>query len=310
MATTIFPVASSSSGGPSAYSATIPATTQKYKLVQAFTPGAYTITTSPTSSQATVNFYTASSVTSDVVTVNGSVTYLLATSSLGAYVQTSSGSDVVVTFTLVANSLTPGNISGTLDTITTSSTYNQTGQLYVLAFGGGGGGSGNGSTYGGAGGGSGYQTGKIVYANGPTTVTIGAGGNGGGYSGNAGGTTNFGNLVSASGGGGANASWGGGGAGNGCTISSPPGNGDYGATASAIIASVITNGTTGGGGGRDGNSNASLAVGAGSGIGTGGNGGPNGNSGTGYASGGGGCSYSGSAGAGRQGVVYVLRGIS
>ena len=310
MASNVFPVAVASSGSsPNAYSATIPLTNQKYNVVQAFSPGAYTITTSPSSSQATVNFYNATGVTADTVTVSGTVTYLLATASQGAYIQTNTGSDVVVTITLVAGSLTPSTLSGTLDTITASGTYNQTGKLYVLAFGGGGGAGGYQSTYGSGGGGSGYQTAKIVYANTATTVTLGAGGTSNSYNGNAGGTTNFGNLVSASGGGGGNGPNGGGGAGNGSNSSTPPGNGSFGPNASAIIASVITNATTGGGGGGYGNG---AFVGAGSGIGTGGSGTNNGNGGnaTGYAAGGGGGGYNGAGGTGTQGIIYVLRGIS
>jgi hypothetical protein len=311
MATTVFPVAvASSSSSPNAYSATIPLTNQKYNVVQSFSPGAYTITTSPSSSQATVNFYNSTSVTADTVTISGTVTYLLSSAATGAYIQTSGDPAVVVTITLVAGSLTPSTLSGTLDTITTTSTYNQTGKLYVLAFGGGGSAGGYQSTYGSGGGGSGYQTAKIVYANGPTSITIGAGGTTNGQNGNSGGTTNFGNLVSASGGGGASGPNAGGGAGNGSNSSTPPGNGSFGPNASAIIASVITNSTTGGGGGGYGNG---AFAGAGSGIGTGGSGSNNaqGGNATGYAAGGGGGGYSSAGGGtGSQGIVYVLRGIS
>lgn len=317
MAQSVFPEVTASSSGPNAYAATIPAASTKYKLVQSFLAGAYTITTSPNTSQATVTFYNATSTQTDTTTVSGTVTYNLSTAATGAFVSIDAGTNTVVTITLVANSLPPGTPSGTLDTITATGNYNQTGLLYVLAIGGGGAGSVsiNGQNSCGGGGGSGYGTPQIVIANTTTAVTVGAGG---ASSGATGGTTNFGNLVSAAGGQGGQTnvsqvtavrSTGGGSGGSGQL--------QMNGAASPVYAIPLTNGTTGGGGGG-GMSNAGGA-GAGSGIGTGGNGGNQGtpgNTGTGYGSGGGGSggnqntgTAASTAGLGRQGVIYVLRGI-
>lgn len=313
MASTVFPLPVASTG-PNAYAATVPASGTKYKLAQAFSTGAYSITTSPNTSQATVTFYDATTTQTDTTTVSGTVTYNLASAAIGAYVSIDTGTNVVVTITLVANALSTGVPSGTLDTITTTSTYNQTGLLYVLALGGGGGGGNpaNGQNTAGGGGAAGYGVAKIVIANAATSVTIGAGGNAGG---GAGGTTNFGNLVSAAGGAG--------GDGNGGSAVGGASGGNYTSNAgknggtTPIFAIPITNGTTGGGG-SGGPAGAGVGVGGGSGIGTGGTGAiGNGvvTAANGYASGGGGgggnsnTGVTSSGGAGRQGVVYVLRGI-
>lgn len=298
MASTIFPIASTSTG-PNSWAFTCTAALTKYKPTQTFATGVYTMTTSPSSSQATVTFYNGTSIIYETTTVSGTVTFNLGTAATGVYLSTDTGSSVVVSISLTANSLSGTSLSGTLDTVTSTSTYNQTGQLYVVAYGGGGSGGCGSNTdgNGGSGGGGGNLTGKILYTNTATSVTIGTGGTAtnGQANGLAGGTTNFGNLVSATG-------------------------GYAGVTRTnslnepAITANhpSVQSGTNGGGG--SGNGNYGTGNGTGSGVGTGGNGGNGngaGNAGTGYGAGGGGGGKGnpgGNSGAGSPGVVYVLRG--
>ena len=280
MAVSVFPIPSSSgSSGPFAYAASIPAATTKYKHTQAFAAGVYTITSSPTYA-ATVTFYDATSLIVETVTVSGTITINLATPATYVIISVVTGA-CTVSISLTANSLVSTSLSGTLDTITTTGNYNQTGPLYVLCFGGGASGSvgNNGGHIGGKGGG---QTASLVYTNAATLVTLGA----------SNGTTTFGNLVTATSGG------------TGAANSGP-------AAVSTAIQPQIINATTGGGGTTgnfNGNTFNSPTNGAVGNIGTGGAG-SNGNGGnaTGYASGGGG-SLGGTAGAGSPGIVYVLRG--
>ena len=339
------PVASTT---PNAKSYTVPAALTKYRVVQTFTPAIYTITTSPTTSQATIQFYDSSNTIGSTSTISGTITYNLASTANAFYINLDAGSGTIVTLTPVASALSGTTLSGTLDTITTTSTYNQTGQLFVGAFGGGGGGASGGTNQisgynaaggGGGGGGSGFWSSGIYFVNTSTSISIGASGNGGAKGlnpGNAGGTTNFGNLVSAAGGNGGNVvagqgGGGGGGAGAGGSTSSAYNNstpGGNGAPSITVNPELTGNSTTGGGagGGNSWNSGGNNGgTGGGSGIGTGGNGGNwgensntanAGNAGTGYASGGGGGGASradvlggGAGAAGRPGVVYVLRGI-
>lgn len=205
---------------------------------------------------------------------------------------------------------------GTVDTITTTSTYNQTGLLYVVAFGGGAGGStgfnpnqGNGP----GGGGSGGVSSSFSYVNAAQSITIGNGGN----SGQAGGGTSFGNVLSVNGGESSGNSSGGGGGGAG-------GSGGVNSASAGGVSTVsfksVGNYTTGGGGGGTGSSGDNNIVGGAGGvgnIGTGGQGGGKNNqgtSGTGFASGGGAggiqvwANVVNAAGSGRPGIVYVLRG--
>jgi hypothetical protein len=322
----IFPEPSTSSINADSY--TVPTASKQYKVVKNFDAAVYTVTTSPNTSEATVQFDTGSSF-EQTVTVSGTVTYNLASSASSAILTTNTGSNVVVTITKVAAALSGAEASGTLDTITSTGTYNQTGKLYVLAVGGGGGGGADWAPHAsGGGGGAGAIAHGVFYVNTSTSVTIGSAGNGGTTpygdgGGNSGGTTNFGNLLSAAGGnspishtgpqgntpgvGQTGASFGGGGG------TAPSGN----AVANPRL--TIGPGTNGGGGGGGLVSNSrNASVGAGSGIGTGGTGSNwsegNGGNANGYGAGGGGAG-GGNAGAtqrnggnGSQGVVYVLRG--
>ena len=138
MATTIFPEATTSSINSNAYTVANPL--YQYKAATTLTPGIYTITSYPTSSVATVSGYDASNNFLSVSTSSGTVTWNLTTTIANPMIYTNTGSNVIVTITLTAAPLTGSSVSGTLDTITTTSTYNQTGKLYVLAVGGGGGG--------------------------------------------------------------------------------------------------------------------------------------------------------------------------
>ena len=328
----IFPEPSSSTLTADSY--TVPSALRRYKVVKKFDAAVYTITTSPSGSQATIQFDTGSSFV-QTSTISGTVTYNLANAAVSAYINIDTGTDVVVTINKVAAALSGAEVSGTLDTITTTSTYNQTGRLYVLAVGGGGGGGGSYSgtnwNYAGWGGGYGYQVGGIVYANTATSVTIGAKGNGAANyasAGNAGGTTSFGNLIVAGGGqpgdyaSGGGGTGGRGGASNANNLSSYPG-----PLTTSIDHPTVTTGTNGGGGGGWSSSTNAVNVGqtgAGSGVGTGGTGGgysgtamTRGGDATGYGAGGGGGGAKGftpdpyggiGGGHGSPGVVYVLRG--
>ena len=299
MALQIYPEASSSTG-PNSWAYTCATALVKYKPTQTFASGVYTMTTSPNTSQATATFYDGSSIIYETTTTSGTVTFNLGSAATGVFLSTDNGSNVVVSLGLTSNSLTGTSLSGTLDTITSTRTYNQTGRLYVAAYGGGGsGGTGyNNDGNGGGGGGGGALSGKIVYTNTATAVTIGAAGNAVSpqTAGNGGGTTNFGNLISASGGGG-----------GGLRANYRDG--------SAIAANhpSVQTGTNGNGGGAEG-AGGGNGAGAGSGVGTGGNGGNGntaGNAATGYAAGGGGGGRGnpgGGGGAGSPGVIYVLRG--
>jgi len=298
MSSAIYPIATSSTG-PNSWAYTCATALVKYKPTQAFSSGVYTMTTSPNTSQATATFYDGTSIIYEATTSSGTVTFNLATAATGVYLSSDSLTNVVVSISLTANSLPGTSLSGTLDTITNTSTYNQTGQLYVVAYGGGGsGGCGsNNDGNGGGGGAGGNLAGKIVYTNEATSVTIGSGGvaTNAQANGIAGGTTNFGNLVSATGGG-------------------PGGTRTNSLNQPAITANhpSVQSGTNGGGG--SGSGNYGTGNGTGSGVGTGGNGGNGngaGNAGTGYGAGGGGggrANPGGNSGAGTAGVVYVLRG--
>jgi len=183
---------------------TATATTSYYQSIQPFDPGIYSITCS-SGIVAVVDFYNSSGeIVTTGTTASGTVSVNLAQaiSKIGYYV--SSGSNVLVSITLTGQSIS-SNASGTLDTITTTSTYNTTGQLYVVCVGGAGGGSGSAVYRNGASGGTGGFAGSNFFTNTSTPITIGTGGNGGAAAtaGNAGGVTNFGNLLSANGGGGA-----------------------------------------------------------------------------------------------------------
>jgi hypothetical protein len=309
----------------SASSLTIPTGLTLYVAMLALPTGIYKIShldnTTPT---CNVEFMNGQTVIGSTATVSGTISFNLSTACTSIRVYTTSGTNLLVSIEKTADAVTIA-ASGTIDTLTTSQTYNQTGELYVVIVGGGGGGGRNNSnpsnTGVGGGGSGGVQNVREVF-NTSSVVTIGNGGNGAATgtvpaSGNAGGATSFGNYTSNGGAGGA----GGGrfdtlggaggtpGGGQGGSRDGTPGQNGVASTASSYP--YLVSGTTGGGGGVAYNGTAN---GAGSGIGTGGNGtwGNIGNSGTGYGSGGGGSpgGANSQVGNGRPGVVYVLRGVT
>lgn len=319
MAVQIFPTPVTTISGASANAFTIPSALTLYKGVVNVATGVYTVTCVNTT-VATVKFFSGTTEIAEVVTVSGTVTYNLGTACDTVFIFTDTGSNVVVTLTKTADAISV--LSGTLDTITTSSTYNQTGRVWVLVVGGGGAGGGKnavGTNIAGGGGGGGGIWSALTTLNTATTVTIGAGGNvvGNGTS-NAGGATTFGNLTANGGGAGVADSGGAGAAGTGNT---------GGGNATGGTGSPNTNSATGGGqnnqpynfvkgqngGGGGGGFSSDSKPGGGTTIGVGGNGGGGtSNAGTGYGAGGGGknaTNFAGPGGAGTAGVVYVLRGL-
>ena len=318
MAISVFPIAAASSATSTATTygfATIAADTA-YGAQTSFNAGLYNIDVLPTTSVVTYTFFSNSSVILTGSTTSGSALNLnLASQATSVYLSSSEAS-TAITINRIADNLPGTTLSGTLDTITTSGTYNQTGKLYVLAVGAGAGGRG-GNAYpvshqGGAGGGAGSVTGYLGYFNTATSVGIGAIGNGGAQSanGNAGGTTTFGNVVSAAGGPTSNSN-----SGSGANFNDyNPQSGSSSGNSLRNPAQAVKVGTNGGGGGGGVNGFGGSG-GGGSGIGTGGSGGGSGgagNAGTGFGAGGGGggggSNSAGSGGAGSPGVVYVLRG--
>ncbi len=313
MATTVFP-AQSAASGVNANTVTSTIANTLYSSALSLSKGVYQITTSPTSSVAVVDFWSGNTYIGSATTISGTVTYNLATSADTIYFTTTSNS-TNITITLVANAAIVAGVSGTLDTLTNSQTYTQTGKAYVLVVGGGGGGMGSmfGNFGQGGGGGGGGLLASPYLLTGNTSVVIGAGGTPGtggnpnpNISANAGGATVFGNLTANGGGGGIKN--GGGSAGTpsgyvGTNGTANGGTGDQGGGSNSNPYPFVKTGNNGGGNG------------GGSGIGTGGNA-PgdtysNGNAGTGYGAGGGGKGNSNAAtqgGAGTAGVVYVLRG--
>jgi hypothetical protein len=306
MSSVVFPQPSTSS--ISAYNVTATSPNIFYSFANTvITAGVYRFTC-VSSTVATIYFYNGSALLTTAVTSSGTVDVSLSTAPTKVAFFTNTGSNVLITFTFLAAPLSSG-ANGTVDTLTTSQTYTQTGPAFVVVVGGGGGGAGTNSSYGGykgGGGGSGGVQSSTYTLTGSTVVTIGAAGNksGTGNDGNAGGATTFGNLTSNGGGGGSPYEGGG--------LGGTPGGVDggkynYSAGQESTASSYpfVVSGTTGSGS-KGGDSRT-----YGSGIGTSGPGGANGGDATGYGSGGGGGGNGGTnstGGNGRPGVVYVLRG--
>lgn len=274
-----------------------------YEATIDLSTGIYTISC-VSSTNATLDFFAGSTFITSATTSTGTVTVNLGTAATKFRAYTDTGSNIVITVTKTADALPTTTLSGTLDTIISSTTYTQTGTAYAVLVGGGG--NGTNGIYGNAGGGSGAICAGLVTLTGSMAVVIGNGTTAGGTS--AGGTSTF-NGWSAGGG----AYAGSGGTATGATFNIPGGNGGTGgannATATTLVYPFVKNGTTGGGGSYGGQ------PGKGSGIGTGGNGGAsagaNGGAASGYGAGGGSCGGGGTgpgvSGAGTPGVLYVLR---
>jgi hypothetical protein len=286
MPNSVYPVAVTSGSSPAAKSVTCVSSNTLYSGTSGFEPGTYTVTCI-SSSVASYNFLNGNTSVTSGSTVSGTVTVNLASPATRVLVSTNTGSNVIVTITLIAGTIAP--VSGTVETITTSGNYDQSGAAYVVAVGGGKGGS----AQAGPGGTGGSIAGAFFSLDGtPKSVVIGAGGAGQYFNSNqpgsnspvgSGGSTSFGgNLIALGGGAGGS-----------------PGNSPY---------PFVISGSNGNGGNVDG------SPGNGSGIGTGGNfSAPyNGNAGSGYGAGGGAANSRGggnpvSGGPGSQGAVFLIR---
>jgi hypothetical protein len=321
MAISVFPVPSAASGSSATtFAATLAALGTVYDHTQSFSTGVYTVTVTPSTTNARLTFVTGDTIITTQETTSGTVSFNLSTEADGVFIvgQTTGTAGAVVQIEKTADPLTSDNIgNGTLDTINSTSTYNQTGLLAVLVVGGGAGGSKVTPNYvccqpGGAGGRAGFINGGMVVTNGPTSVTVGAKGVAEkvGVAGSEPGNSSFGNLITATS---ANILFanGNGGAGQYGTGSAGNSSGAFGTWNGSS--------TTGGGGGGNGQNNSTPSAGGGSGIGTGGAGaaGTNATAGTGKGSGGGGGKHfqnynsndTRQYGAdGADGVVYVMRG--
>lgn len=313
------------------FSFVIPNNTDRFVYNERITAGSYTLTC-PSANIATVFFHStlraANQPEVTFSTNSGTVTFLLETDYDMMTARLNTGSNI--TCTLTRNSSYELFKTSVLDTITTTSTYEQTGRGMVLAIGAGEGGTfRTGMGPGGRGGHSGRATVQFANFPGSVPVVIGSGGTIGtspAPTGNAGGDTQFGsiiaqggsaNVVGSSGGAGGVPNFfnnHGGGGGGGAT------NGGNGAATGSGFSinqySIISAGTggTGGTGGQTfpfGGSTGGSAGGAG-GIYAGGGGGgsstPPAIPGfTGHPGGGGGGGVAGSGSTGGAGAVYVLR---
>lgn len=291
MAVSQIPQRSSSSAAT--VSAAAPNPNVIYYVAAQLVAGIYTITC-VSSTVATVTFYANTTPITTVSTVSGSVALNLGSPATHISYSTNTGSNVNILMTLTGVPLASG-VSGTLDTITSSGTYNFTGRAAILLVGAGNNGAAGFDDHyqrseGGSGGPSGGISGPhYVELTGSTPVTIGAA---------SGGTTSFAGFTTGTAGRGT----GGPGAYPGGQAGQPssPGN-------------PVKPGTTGGGGGgiRWLGGGSGGPGGGDGGIGQGGSaGGPGqpGNPGTGVGAGGAGGSGAGRAGGnGTPGAVYVIR---
>lgn len=319
MAVTIFPAPSAES--QEAQTITLAAMQTMYEQVYNFGSGVYTVTVAPATTVVSLSFFSGNTLVTNTSASTGSVVFSLSSDADKVYVfgVTGGTSNTTVTITKTAEALPSDDIgNGTLDTITSTGVYNQTGLLAVFAISGAEAGDignvGNPNS-GGAGGRAGFINVGIVNTTTATTVTIGAGGVAATFNVAKVPSTNtsFGNLVTTA------------------TSSAIYQNANTPATTAPAYPSWNGNSTTGSGGsGRS--FNVAATNGMGSGIGTGGSG-AGGNAGAGnsvdnkaannatnangYGAGGG-----GGGGAtnqytndntrlgtsGTAGVVYVLRG--
>jgi hypothetical protein len=307
---------------PDASAITVAAANTLNEARATFAPAIYTITCP---SGVITNFSFLSDATTVIVsgvTASGTVSINLASTADRIRLYTNTGTNTVVTFTKTAAPLT-NVISGTLDTISTvgSSTYTGTstsGLAYAVLVGGGGagGGANGGANNRGGGGGAGGVGFKLVTLTGSMPVFIGSGGTGVlASSGNPGTASTFDGMSAGGGGGGAISGRGLFGTTTGADFASTSGSGggspSFSPEATSNIWPFVINGTTGGGGFN--------GAGAGGGIGTGGAAGSlggfgsDGTAGTGFGSGGGGgasgyqAASNRTGGAGRPGVLYVLK---
>lgn len=331
-----FPQPSTAVDVNTAWSFTATSANVLYESGQDFDPALYLFATS-SNLRVYVEFYNQNTRVHGPINTTGSTQTVLTTSatSIKYWSATTSTDNATMTLTKLAASVTTGAFTGaTLDVITSSGTYTShtVGQIaYVVALGGGGGGGyGNwGGSPGQAGSGGANTSGIFTLNTSAYTVTLGAKGNGSattGGDGNVGGSTTFGNLLTAAGG--AKGVAGNGGSGDGSTIDVSGFNWMPGAFPNLLwylqgSTSAVTGFTAAtsfpwgnGNGGQGGFHPAGGYAGGGRGIGVGGSSGPTNNNprraGYGYAAGGGGGpGYYNSGNQqgtdGTDGVVYVFR---
>ena len=262
-----------------------------YSTVQNFVPYIYRISCA-SASTANVHFMDSSgNIIVTAKTVSGVIDVNL-TSTAASIRYWSDTAGLTINISVIGTSFSGSSFSGTLDTITTTTSsynYGSSTKAYVVAVGGGGCGR-----YGnpGMGGGSGGINGQLVPLSGTIAVTIGAGA---AANSNAdGGTTTFGSTPSVVATGGKSGL-------NGGTGGTPNGQNGNSNTPAVSPFPFVINGSTGPGGGFN------AAGSSGSGIGTSGGGGGSWNSATGYGAGGGSWDQPGYSGLGTPGVVYVFR---
>jgi hypothetical protein len=266
--------------GAGASSITVPLANTNYSATLPLNPAVYSVTCASTVIAKVVFMTSETAVVATATTASGTVTINLPSAVNRVKLWIDSGTDVPVTFTLLAEAVAPVVVTGTLDTITTTSTYTTTstsGYAYVMAAGGGGGGGGGGPG-GGAGGGSGGAGASHIALTGSLPITIGAGGAGGPTAANGtdGGQTTFSGITANGGKSPTNGAQGYGGGGAGGTVTggvwnvpglnapTSPGevNGYPGANSvtanSAIIASGYARSKGGNGGNQFGAGNAGL----------------------------------------------------
>lgn len=300
------PIKFSSLGGSSSNLVQYLTATQADKLHESSTNldvGVYVITC-VSSTISTLELWSDNTYVTTVSTSSGTVTLNLASAVNKIRFWINTGTNVSIGIQKTGSTLVSAAASGTVEVITSNTTYTNTGWAYVVLVGGGGaGGSGYSGNYGGGGGGSGGLNYGFVYLTGNLAVTIGASGVGSPANSNvttrqSGSATSLGSLLSATGGqGGQNANE----ATGYQTGAAGTGGSPNGATNGATISSpypFVIKGTTGSGRTAD---YFQSYSGYGSGIGTGGI------DATGYGAGGSGGSAGGRGGNGSPGAVWILR---
>ena len=214
MAISIVPTASSTVDTVPSSKVIIPSSfSEIISSTQAFEVGIYAITCI-SSTIARVEFLSGNTLIGTATTASGTVTFSLGTAATKVRVWIDTGTDISVGIQKTGSPLTEAGstLTGTLDTLTSSGTYNSTstnGDFYVIAIGGGGGGacgtdnSGNSATGGASGG---LDSGRVLSSLVPISYTVGAFGVGGNLglsnssNATAGGTTTF-STITANGGG-------------------------------------------------------------------------------------------------------------
>lgn len=326
MSISVFPVAVPVTSSINANALTAASANILYEGTATFDPAIYQVTCAAGTITNFQFLSNAGTIITTGVTASGTVSINLASTADRIRVWTNTGSNIVITITKTASSLTNA-FSGTLDTITSTSTYTGTstsgyGYAVVVGGGGGGGAASNNTQQSAHGGGSAAVVGKLAQLTGSMSVVIGSAGLGSNNPnslGGTGGTTTFAGATSNGGNGGGLYSVGAGSGGNGSggdIVANGAGGGGGGqnrqASANGISWNFVINGSTGGGS-YGGVNSFYTGLGGGAGIGTGGNTGNSnspGGAATGYGAGGGGASGKygqANGGSGSPGVVYVLK---